>query len=219
MGEADPHASECKTDIMVLDQGANGAPPPTAALGTQANTTSGANTNVAGYPNNPQPEAPNGSRASSVQTPSGVSPSAPAPSVEPPVTIIWASAVPVRLAVLKLRSGPNRPTETEMANATRIREGYTIAVVGLPPPDPSQDPQDLAKRAFLTVHGRAPVVATESNYRKIGNSDVYFFRFTKTSVTLTTSDQDVEFKMALGKIAVKRKFVLKDMQYQGQLAL
>jgi len=63
------------------------------------------------------------------------------------------------------------------------------------------------------------VQAIDSDYRRIGNADVYFFRFAKESLPISVADRQVEFKMALGKIEVKKKFELGEMQYKGRLAL
>ena len=135
------------------------------------------------------------------------------------LTVIWASATPVRLAVLKLRSGANTPTGDQIAHASAERSHYVIAVVGLPPPEGGSDPKALAQNAYLNLKGRAPAQAIDSDYRRIGNSDVYFFRFAKASLPISATDREVVFKMALGKIEVKKKFDLGEMQYQGQLAL
>ncbi len=125
----------------------------------------------------------------------------------------------MRLAVLKLRSGEETPTDTQLANAQKERVNYVIAVIGLAAPDAGSDAAGLASNAFLTVRGRPAVRANESSYRRIGNSDVYFFRFTKASLPITFEDQQVEFKMRMGQMDVKRKFEVKDMQFEGKLAL
>lgn len=206
--------------VVVMEPGQNGAPPPTASLGNPSNTTAGSNMSVAGNPGSAGPANPDGiHNLPTTQSQSGVAEPAPAPIPQPPLTIIWASATPVRLANLKLRSGANAPTNGEIENAMKERPNYVIAVVGLPPPEGGSDPKALAGSAFLTVKGKPAVVANDSTYRKIGNSDVYFFRFVRTSLPIATSDQQVEFKMSLGNVEIKRRFDLKEMQYQGQLAL
>lgn len=206
--------------VVVLEPGQNGAGPPSASMGNPSNTTAGTNMSAAGNPGSAGPANPNGvQNPSTTQSQSGVAETAPAPVSQPPLTIIWASATPVRLANLKLRSGANTPTDEEIENAKKERPNYVIAVVGLPAPEGGSDPKALASSAFLTVRGKPPVVAVDSTYRKIGNSDVYFFRFAKASLPLATTDQHVDFRMTLGKIEVRKRFDLKEMQYQGQLAL
>lgn len=206
--------------VVVLEPGQNGGAPPTASMGNPSNTTAGTNMTVAGNPGSAGPANPDGiHNPQPTQSQSGVAETAPAPISQPPLTIIWASATPVRLAVLKLRSGANPPTDTEIENAKKERQNYVIAVVGLPAPEGGSDPKALAGSAFLTIRGKAPVVAVDSAYRKVGNSDVYFFRFARTSLPIATSDHQVEFKMTQGKIEIRKRFDLKEMQYQGELAL
>jgi len=140
-----------------------------------------------------------------------------APEQVPPLTIVWASATPVRLAILKLRSGSATPTETQVANARKTNEFYVIAVSGLPVSD--SDPASLRNKAFLTIKGKPPEKAAESSYRKIGTSDVYFFRFRRDAFPIAASDGKVEFKVSMGSVEVKRSFSLGDMEYDGNLAL
>ncbi len=212
--------------VVVIEPGANGATAPAASLGNPSNTTTGTNMAVAGNPGSAGPADPTGTHysaatpsASNTPSPSTVSGNTGAPEPQSKLTIIWASAIPVRLAVLKLRSAGNTPTDDQIVNAMRPRPNYVIAVVGLPAPEGGSDPKALAKDAFLTVRGKSSLVANDSSYRRIGNSDVYFFHFSKASLPITAGDQQVEFKMTMGNMEIKRKFDLKDMQYQGQLAL
>jgi hypothetical protein len=203
-----------RPDQIVLEQPETGGVAPSASLGNPANTTANSNAGTADNRNDP-----NGPHNSNTKLPSGVPPSAGAPERQPVVTILWSSAAPVRLALLKLHSGASTPTSEQIANALKPRPNYIIAVSGFPPPEAGSDPKSLAAGAFLAIHGKPPVVSTESDYRKIGNSDVYFFRFPRTSLEIAPSDQQVEFRLKMGKIEIKKKFDLAGMQYQGQLAL
>ncbi|MBV9766943.1 MAG: hypothetical protein JOZ48_19020 [Acidobacteriaceae bacterium] len=206
--------------MVVIEPGANNAPPPSASLGNPSNTTSGANMAVGANPGSAGPADPSGTHnLPTTPSLSAVSGNTGAPAPQSRLTIIWASAMPVRLAVLKLRSAANMPTDEQVANVTRPRPNYVIAVVGLPAPEGGSDPKALASSAFLTVRGKSALVANDSSYRRIGNSDVYFFHFTRASLPITAADQQVEFKMTAGNMEIKRKFELKEMQYQGELAL
>lgn len=202
-----------RPDMVVLDPQEAGSVTPSAALGNPANTTS------APAGNGHNESDPNAARGSNSKAPSGMPPAQGAPEMQPVVTILWASAAPVRLALLKLRNGTTPPTDEEITNAEKPRANYVMAVSGFPAPEAGSDPKSLAKGAFLTVHGKPPVVSTESDYRKVGNSDVYFFRFPRTSLDISQTDQQVEFRLKMGKIEIKRKFDLGGMTYQGQLAL
>jgi len=146
-----------------------------------------------------------------------MAPSVGAPEQPAPLTVVWASATPVRLAILKLRSGSNPPTGTQVESARKTNEFYVIAVSGLLVSD--FDPGSLSGKAFLTVKGRPQQKAVESSYRKIGTSDVYFFRFRREAFPIAAADKEVEFKVSMGSVEVKRKFSLRDMQFDGKLAL
>jgi hypothetical protein len=206
--------------IAVIEPGANGAPPPTASLGNPSNATAGTNMTVAGNPGSAGPAEPGGTqRLPQAQTPSGVALESPAPEPHRAITVIWASATPVRLAVLKLQSGPNTPTEGEIERVTKQRENYVIAVVGFNAPDSDTDLATLAARATLAVKGKLAETAGNCNYRKIGNADVYFFRFPRTGLPISLEDRQAEFKARFGPAEIKQRFELRSMQYQGQLAL
>ena len=215
-----PMPANGRPGMVVIEPGANNAPPPAASLGNPSNTTTGTNMTVAANAGSAGPADPSGiHNQPATPSPSMVAGNTGAPGPQSRLTIIWASAVPVRLAVLKLRSGKNPPEEAQIANAERQRPNYVIAVAGLPAPEGGSDPKALANTAFLTVRGKPSLVANDSSYRRIGNSDVYFFHFSRASLPIAAGDQQVEFKMTMGNMEVKKKFELKDMQYQGQLAL
>jgi hypothetical protein len=91
--------------------------------------------------------------------------------------------------------------------------------MGLTAPDEDTDPTTLAAKASLSVRGKPAANAATCNYRKIGNADVYFFRFPRTGLPLTSEDHQVEFRLRFGQAEIKQHFVLKTMEYQGQLAL
>ncbi len=206
-----------RPSMSVIEPGNNGAPPPSASIGNPANTTTGVNMTAAGNPGSAGPAEGSGHNLPTNSRPSGMAPSVGAPDQAAPLTIVWASATPVRLAILKLRAGSNPAGETQIANAHKTNEFYVVAVSGLPAPE--YDPKTLANKAFLTIKGKPQEKAAESSYRKIGTSDVYFFRFRRDSFPITVSDKEVEFKVSVGSVEVKRKFLLHDMQYDGNLAL
>lgn len=215
-----PMPASGRPGVMVIEPGSNVTSPPAASLGNPANTTTGANMSIPSIGGSNGPAEQNGTHNSpATPTQSGIAANTGAPSPPSVVTVVWASAAPIRLAVLKLHSGDNSPTEAEIAHASSQRPHYVIAVVGLPPPEAGSDPKALAAGAHLSAKGKPPLVATDSDYKKIGDSDVYFFRFDRSSFPLAAEDRDVEFKAALGKIEIKKKFELSGMQYKGQLAL
>jgi hypothetical protein len=215
-----PMPSIGRPSITVIEPGASVTSPPTASLGNPSNTTTGANMSTPSIAGSNGPADTNGAHnISTTPAPSEISRNSGAPAPPTQLTVIWASATPIRLAVLKLRAGENAPDETQVARAAEERSHYVLAVVGLPAPDGDSDPKALAQDAYLQVTGKAPLRALDSDYKRIGNSDVYFFRFARAALPISAADREVGFKMRMGKIEVKKKFELAQMQYKGQLAL
>jgi hypothetical protein len=208
-----------RSGLTVLENGDSDAPPPSAALGNPSNTTTGANMSVAGNPGSAGPADPSGTHELPTSQASSSAAPAAAPYPESGLTVIWASATPVRLAVLKLRSGASTPAQADVDRAIKPTRDYVIAVVGLPAPGAGSDAGALKNTAFLSLHGKTPLMAISSDYRKIGNADVYFFHFSKNALPVTVNDRQVEFRMTFGRMEVRKRFDLGEMQYQGQLAL
>lgn len=154
------------------------------------------------------------------RTPSFGSAPVGAPQTQPVLKVIWASALPIRLAVLRLRSEKSGgPTPEQLAHVKNDWPKYVIAVVGLAPPQTDSDAKTLAHHAFLSLPGKPAVGAIDSDYRRIGTADVYFFRFLKTALPLTTADGDVEFKLSMRGMELNQRFHLAEMAYQGRVAL
>jgi len=206
-----------RPSVTVVEPVSNGAPLPTASLGNPSNNSAGSNRSTGGNAGSPDPSGAQNAPLSS--TPSALTPPISVPDQLNSMTVIWASATPIRLAILKLRSGTTPPSEQEVENASKPHDHYVVAVSGLGSPDEDFDPQTLARKASLTIKGRPTIVAADSNYRRIGNSDVYFLRFRRDALPINLSDQQVEFKVIFGTTEIKKKFVLKDMQFLGRLAL
>ncbi len=182
-----------------LDPVVSASAPPSAELG-----------NIPADRNGPPPTA---------RTPSLGSAPVGAPQSPPVLKVIWASALPVRLAVLKLRSAKSGPTAEQLAHVKNDWPKYVVAVVGLAPPEAGSDPKALAGGAFLFIPGKPPARAIDSDYRRIGSADVYFFRFLKTALPITRADGDVEFRVTMGGTKLSQKFHLAEMEYEGRLAL
>jgi hypothetical protein len=164
------------------------------------------------------PATGNGARPMG-RTPSLGSAPVGAPEIQPHLRIIWASALPVRLAVLRLREPGTALTADQLAHVDKEWPNYVIAIVGLPAPEAGSNPKSLAGSAFLSVRGKPPLAAVDSDYRHIGDDDVYFFRFPKSAMPLTTADGDVTFKVTAGTMNLKQRFELSSMKFHGQLAL
>jgi hypothetical protein len=146
------------------------------------------------------------------------------PADEPTVTVQWESALPVRLAQAKSDSGKVDTSAIKPLNQ------YVIAVIGLPKsgfesrssssPDDDSDDARLAEHlkviAVLSVgHERLGPTKVELNQ---GRDNRTIFHFEK-SEPITLQDKDVEFRITSDHMDLRKKFALKEMQYQGKLEL
>lgn len=143
-----------------------------------------------------------------VPTQSMVSGESGAPAAASPITVIWASAIPVRLAVAKMHAGQNPVPDEAIAHAEQVHDSYVIAVVGLPA---------APGRGTLSARGKAAMAKGPPDYRRIGSADVYFYRFAKPP--FEAHDGKAEFRFQFGSTTLKTNFDLGTMTYDGKLAL
>lgn len=152
---------------------------------------------------------------------SGYPPSEPAAEV----VVQWQSALPVRLAEAKQNGGSVDPAAMKPLNE------YVIAVMGLPkarlvsqgPTGSSGDDTDdtriadrLKEITVLSVaHRQVNPTKVELDQGRDGRTVFHF----ETQEPITLQDKDVEFKITGDRMELRKKFVLKDMQFQGKLAL
>jgi hypothetical protein len=142
-----------------------------------------------------------------------------------PVTVQWQSALPVRLAEAKLDGS------TPETAAMKPLDEYVIAVVGLPKsgfgPKPSGDSSgsgsdDEAFADHLKVITVLSFGNQRLNPRKVelnqGRDGRTVFHFEK-SEPVTLQDKDAEFRITSDHMEIKKKFALKEMEYQGKLEL
>lgn len=155
---------------------------------------------------------------------SGVASSAPAE-----VTIQWQSALVVRMATAKKNGDTADP-----ASFTPLDE-YVIAVIGLPitavgGPAASADAtstvtteqeQRVENRVkgstSLLRSGHEPLTPTKVQLDQ-GKDGRMLIHFPRTD-PIKPSDKTVEFRLAMTKGEIRRKFVLKEMEYRGNLEL
>ena len=150
------------------------------------------------------------------------------PSAEQTTSAIvqWQSALPVRLAQAKSERSATDPAAMKPLNE------YVIAVIGLPKSgfrsdtaaggnsDEDADDSRLADHLkVITVlsvgHERLNPVKVELNQGRDGRA---IFHFEK-SEPITVHDKDAEFRITSERMELRKKFALKDMEYQGKLEL
>lgn len=170
-----------------------------------------------------------------------------APSVQ--FQIRWQSAKPVKIATMRARMGAEADTSPQArAFIEREEPDYVIAVMGPPmgPPEggarPGPGPREgaaPAKGGATAQDGRGDpeqwLAALKENswlawkeHEKLhpssvvlpsgGPRGVLIFHFPKDH-PIELEDKEVEFCMRRGAMEVKKKFRLKDMVYEGKLAL
>ena len=149
----------------------------------------------------------------------------PPPEARSEVVIQWQSALPVRLAEAKQNGASVDPATMKPLNE------YVIAVLGLPKarltsqaaPGSSNDNMDdaqIAERlkeitALSVGHEQLNPTKVELDQGRDGRTVFHFER----PEPITLQDKDVEFRITGNRMEVRKKFALKDMQFQGKLAL
>lgn len=142
------------------------------------------------------------------------------------VKVQWQSALPVRLATAKDAG------QTQDAAPLKPSDEYVVAVIGLPLSDfagraASADSeatidQDRVQNALkgatsLLRSGHDPLTPTKVELDQ-GKDGRILFHFPKTD-PIELKDKTVEFRIAMPHAGVRKKFTLKEMEYQGQLQL
>jgi hypothetical protein len=155
----------------------------------------------------------------------GVGPPADDSGPKLPVTIRWDSALPVREALLRSRSGKHLSTAEDPKDnldksLSEPETDYIITVVGLLTNDQGRDRERVRKElmgaAKLIRTGKAPLrpenVALDTS---AGAIRVFFPR----TQPISLADKEVTFQMQFGSMRVEKKFRLKAMTYKGKLEL
>jgi hypothetical protein len=155
----------------------------------------------------------------------------PADSKSPPeeVTIQWQSALVIRLAAAK------KAGETTDAAAFKPLDEYIIALIGLPmtavggrgasadsdstltQEDEQRIQEHVKSSASILRSGHDPLTPTkvELDQGKDGRMLIHFSK----SAPINVNEKSLEFHLDLGRTQIRKKFPLKDMEYQGKLEI
>ncbi|MCH2693773.1 MAG: hypothetical protein MK025_03525 [Acidobacteriia bacterium] len=137
------------------------------------------------------------------------------------VSIRWASALPIKQALIRSRhEGDFEETAQDKAHLTQIEKQYVVAVSGLPGrmerflqnTDHIKQATTLKRKKNATIQAQSVEVVPREQF-----IELYFF-FSRSNPILV-NEKNVEFKMELGPIKIKRKFKLKDMVFNDKLEL
>jgi hypothetical protein len=152
-------------------------------------------------------------------------------SAPPPteVTIQWQSALPVQMAAAK-----KVVNDADVSNIKPL-DNYVVAVIGLPiralggraasvdsdqtlDPDEEKNLEERLKTDTELIaggHEALHPVKVELNQGVDGRILLYFPK----NEPITLGEKTVEFKLRAGHTKIEKKFVLKDMEFKGQLEL
>lgn len=145
----------------------------------------------------------------------------------PKMLVRWESAVPVREASAKME---------DMHGSKLIdlaKEYYVISTSGAammgggrrgqdiperPQPDFSRMEQRMIEATSLKIKGQDSIAPAKVEVLQSGAGTMTLFLFPRTRA-INPQDKEVIFETSMGPMVIKTKFALKDMMYEGQLAL
>jgi hypothetical protein len=138
------------------------------------------------------------------------------------LTVRWSSALPVRRALAMQRWGKTGISGAEAQEflARRI-DGYEIEIFGFPvmvSPPSEQIEKDLSKSAAIEVKKHPAARPREVEVPPQGEHLSARLAFDAIS-NLTAADGYAELGAATGTMKIRCRFTLKEMFYEGQLAL
>jgi hypothetical protein len=138
------------------------------------------------------------------------------------LTIRWQSALPVKQAMVKMKYKAEAGTSAEAKQILDASEpDYVIVIAGLNRNmvrgSADELKQTMMAATQLAIKGKEPIKPTD--FRVIGQGKVdAVFAFPKVN-PITEDDKEVEFQSKVGAIVIRQRFRLKDMMFNGKLAL
>lgn len=145
-------------------------------------------------------------------------------------TVRWESAAPVRAAAKS--AGEEPPVNTyilslsgmPMMGGRRRRPDGAEAVGpgpegGMRRPDPTAMQARMKEATRLERKGKDPIAPTKIETKDSDDSRSTWFYFEGGGQPIDGSDKEVTFVTRMGPMEIRAKFNLKDMTYQGKLAL
>ena len=136
------------------------------------------------------------------------------------MTVRWQSAKPM-LEGLGNKESAAKLAKLAEANYIILVGGMSLGIRRGPdgsPPDPERIAQLKKKLADATVLKRKGHEPMHPASVEQAGASLIFFVFPRTD-PIDLDDKDVTFESSTGPLKLKAKFTLKDMMYQGQLAL
>ncbi len=142
-----------------------------------------------------------------------------------PVFVRWQTALPIKQAMARFRWGSEAATSAEAAKLLTRQEAYYIVLIsGIPGRMLGEVGTEKLKSSSFLKLGRADPIAAvnvQVNRATPPLADIYlaFPRSQPGARAITLEDKEVEVTSRIGSFAVRRKFRLKEMVFQGKLEL
>jgi hypothetical protein len=135
----------------------------------------------------------------------------------------WQTALPVKEALVRLKYRSEAATSPEAAQLLARQEtDYLLVLTGQLRPFLRGNPDSLKKAlidaSLLSAKGKTALKPSDVQLGASGTAVDAFFYFPR-SAPYTLDDKEVEFSTRLGDVALRYKFRLKDMVFNGKLEL
>jgi len=130
-------------------------------------------------------------------------------------TIRWATALPVKQALMKQRAGERAGSPEAVLALSAPTAQYVIILEGV---RSRVEPEQLKTATKLNRKGKPSIVPEKVDVQRTQQGTFLLFYFPKTD-PLVLEDKEVEFVVKVGQVDLKHKFKLKDMVFGGNLAI
>ncbi len=139
------------------------------------------------------------------------------------VHVRWQTALPIKQALIKKKYGAEAGTSDEAKKALEAKENwYVIAVAGIGrgmvQGDGEKIKRELLEQTSLGAKGKEELKPADIQMGRADRSLELYFVFPRKT-EFSEDDKEIEFATKLGGTTLKQKFRLKDMMYNGKLAL
>jgi len=105
----------------------------------------------------------------------------------------------------------------------RKEDVYALLLIGLPgslaQAAQGDKKAELLALTTIEVKGKEPIKATNLDIAPSGRNVNLSFLFPKSAVNFTADDKEFEFSTKFNKTAIKHKFRLKDMVFNGKVEM
>jgi hypothetical protein len=136
------------------------------------------------------------------------------------IAVRWQSALPVKQAFVRLKYGTQAATSDDAKKILEREEtDYEIVLTGpfralIRSGSPEAVGKAIMGATSLSLKGKDDV---RPSGLQVGANDI-LLTFPRTTA-FTADDREVEFSTKLGDVALKYKFKLKDMMFNGKLEM